>query len=66
MGKGLSPLQKDILAVLEEFPALEDFPVNGEIDLSAWARPSQILQQLSRPATAANRAALSIVFALVA
>jgi hypothetical protein len=24
MGRGLSPLQKDILAVLEEFPARED------------------------------------------
>jgi hypothetical protein len=29
MGRGLSPLQKDILAVLEEFPAREDFPEEG-------------------------------------
>jgi hypothetical protein len=31
MGKGLSPLQKDILAILEEFPAREDFPKEGTI-----------------------------------
>jgi hypothetical protein len=46
MGRGLSPLQKDILAVLEEFPAREDFPEEGTISLSSWAHPRQI------PATA--------------
>jgi hypothetical protein len=35
--RGLSPLQKDILAVLEEYPAREDFPEEGTISLSLWA-----------------------------
>ena len=59
MGRGLSPLQKDILAVLEEFPALEDFPAEGTISLSSWAHPQQILQRLKRPPTASNRTAVS-------
>jgi hypothetical protein len=59
MGRGLSPLQKDILAVLEEFPAREDFPEEGTINLSSWAHPQQILQRLKRPPTASNRTAVS-------
>jgi hypothetical protein len=59
MGRGLSPLQKDILAVLEEFPAREDFPEEGTISLSSWAHPRQILQRLKRPPTASNRTAVS-------
>jgi hypothetical protein len=45
MGKGLSPLQNDILAVLEECPG--------------WARPRVILNRLGLEPTASNRAALS-------
>jgi hypothetical protein len=59
MGKGLSPLQKSILAALEHYPALEDFPTRVEISLATWARPLQIMQRLGLPSTAANRAALS-------
>jgi hypothetical protein len=59
MGRGLSPLQKDILAVLEEFPAREDFPEEGTLSLSSWAHPQQILQRLKRPPTASNRTAVS-------
>jgi hypothetical protein len=59
MGRGLSPLQKDILAVLEEFPAREDFPEEGTINLSSWAHPQRILQRLKRPRTASNRTAVS-------
>jgi hypothetical protein len=56
VGKGLSPLQKDILAGLAEIPALEESPPG---DLSAWARPGQIIGRLKRPSTASNRAAVS-------
>jgi hypothetical protein len=56
MGKGLSPLQKDILALLEEIPAFEEQP-NGII--SGWATPRQMLAALDRPPTPSNRAALS-------
>jgi hypothetical protein len=59
MGRGLSPLQKDILAVLEEFPAREDFPEGCAINLSSWAHPQQILHRLKRPPTASNRTAIS-------
>ena len=59
MGRGLSQLQKDILAILEEFPAREDFPEEGTISLLSWAHPQQILQRLKRPPTASNRTAVS-------
>ena len=53
MGKGLSPLQKDVLAVLEEIPALKDQPPGS---LKFWASPKQIFVALHRPPTASNRA----------
>jgi hypothetical protein len=56
MGKGLSGLQRDILAVLEEWPSFEDTPPG---DLRAWAMPKQILSRLRRPPTTTNRVALS-------
>ena len=47
MGKnGLSPLQIDIMAVLDEFPALEEVPRGN---LSSWAFPKDILTALRRP-----------------
>jgi hypothetical protein len=58
MGKGLSTLQKDILAVLEEFPSREDFPEHG-FSITSWARRGQILKRLGRPPTASNRVAIS-------
>jgi hypothetical protein len=40
MGKGLSRLQNDILAVLEEFPASQDFPSEGSISLARLGTPA--------------------------
>ena len=57
MAQSLSPLQKDILAALEEFPALEEVMHTG--DLLQWARPSQIMQRLALQPTPSNRVALS-------
>jgi hypothetical protein len=54
MGKGLSPLQRDVLAVLENYPAFEQLN-----DFRAWARPQDILARLEREPTKSNRAALS-------
>ena len=59
MGKGLSQLQKDVLAVLDDYPPLEDFPRPGEHSLERWARPKQILASLRREPTPSNRAAVS-------
>jgi hypothetical protein len=61
MGKGLSPLQRGILAVLEEFEALEDAQpdARGYVSMRAWARPYQVMERLGRPPTPANRAAIS-------
>jgi hypothetical protein len=59
MGKGLSPLQEDVLAVLKEFPALEEFPATGAISLATWARPRDILAALGREPTSSNRTAIS-------
>jgi hypothetical protein len=59
MGKGLSPLQKNILAVLEQFPAAPPPDAEGNVSLKTWARPQQILQQLNLPSTPSNRASNS-------
>jgi hypothetical protein len=61
MGKGLSPLQRDILAVLEKFEVFEDAQpdAGGYVSMRAWARPYQIIEQLGRLPTPANRAAIS-------
>jgi hypothetical protein len=57
MGKGLSPLQKNILAALDEFPTPEEFPTECTISLETWVSPRQILERLNLPPTASNRAA---------
>ena len=60
MGKGLSPLQKDILAALEAWPSLEEQPVrDGAYDLSTWARPRDLIRELGRRDTAAMRTTIS-------
>lgn len=61
MAKGLSPLQKNILAVLEEFPAYEEAKVriNSHNWIEEWARPRDIMKRLCLPPTASNRAAVS-------
>jgi hypothetical protein len=56
MGKGLSRLQTDILAALEDWPSLEQAKPG---DLGAWALPRDIIAALSRPKTPATRAAIS-------
>jgi hypothetical protein len=57
MGKGLSALQRDILAVLDDFPALEQVIDSDSFKL--WAKPSQILSALHRKSTASNRVSIS-------
>jgi hypothetical protein len=54
MGKGPSPLQKDILAVLAEWPAGRE-----GLNLKTWARPRDIIQRLGRAPTPATRTAVS-------
>jgi hypothetical protein len=56
MGKGLSRLQTDILAVLEEWPSLEDSEPGS---VRAWALPRDIIAALRRSKTAATRASIS-------
>jgi hypothetical protein len=56
MGKGLSRLQTDILAVLEEWPSFEQA---GPGSVGAWALPRDIIAALRRPKTPATRAAIS-------
>lgn len=55
MGKGLSDLQREILKVLEQFPAA------GETGtyIGSWAFPKDIMAALGREPTDANRAAIS-------
>jgi hypothetical protein len=60
MGKGLSPLQTEILAVLEQWPSLEkQRAVGGSYDLSTWARPRDIIRALGRPSTPTTRTSVS-------
>jgi hypothetical protein len=60
MDKGLSPLQIEILKVLEKWPSLEDQPVNdGKYNLRNWARLLDIIRELDRPNTASTRATIS-------
>lgn len=56
MGKGLSQLQKDILAVLEGWPSFEDVEPGS---VAAWALPRDIIAALRRPKTPATRVAIS-------
>jgi hypothetical protein len=56
MGKGLSRLQTDILAVLEGWPSFEQAEPGS---VSAWALPRDIIAALRRPKTPSTRAAIS-------
>lgn len=58
MGKGLSPLQHDVLAVLDGYAPFERQPPGN---LSGWARPKHILIALGRSPTPSNRVVLSKV-----
>jgi DNA-binding MarR family transcriptional regulator len=57
MGKGLSPLQNDILAVLDEWPSFE--MVGGSGYLGDWALPRDIIRRLCLPRNGATRASMS-------
>jgi DNA-binding MarR family transcriptional regulator len=59
MGKGLSPLQRAILEVLEAFPSLEATLAGDKIDLSGWAYPRDIMNRMGMEGTASQRAAVS-------
>jgi hypothetical protein len=56
MRKRFSRLQTDILAVLEDWPSLEQAEAGN---LGAWALPRDIIAALRRPKTAATRATIS-------
>jgi hypothetical protein len=59
MGKGLSPLQKDILAVLDEWPSLEMAIVQNPDRVNGWALPRDIIRRLDLPSNGAVRASMS-------
>ena len=54
MGHGLSPLQRQILAVLERWPTFEQ-----AAHLNDWALPRDIIEGLGLPKSNAARASLS-------
>ena len=49
MGKSLSPLQRDILAVLEEWPTFELAESAAAGSVKDWALPRDIIRRLGRP-----------------
>ena len=56
MGQGLSPLQRQILAVLERWPTFEQATPGY---LGDWALPRDIIEGLGLPKNNATRASLS-------
>ena len=59
MGKGLSPLQQDILAVLDEWPSFEEAKALRPGSVADWALPRDIIARLGKKKSAAMRAAIS-------
>jgi hypothetical protein len=60
MGKGLSPLQVQVLEVLSGFPTLKRTAGSGSHVVRAdYARPVDILRALHRPLTPASRVSMS-------
>jgi len=59
MGKGLSPLQKNILEVLAHWPSYEQATAARPGQLGGWARPGDIIARLNLPKTNVTRASLS-------
>jgi hypothetical protein len=57
MGKGLSPLQVQVLEVLSGFPTLKR--TAPHVVLTDYARPVDILRALHRPLTPASRVRMS-------
>jgi DNA-binding MarR family transcriptional regulator len=59
MGKGLSPLQKDILAVLDAWPSYEEATSLRPDSVGDWALPRDIIARLGRAKSGATRTAIS-------
>ena len=59
MGESLSPLQRDILAVLEEWPTFEMAEAAAPGNVKDWALPRDIIRSLGMPKTGATRATIS-------
>jgi hypothetical protein len=59
MGKSLSPLQRDILAVLEEWPTFELAESAAAGSVKDWALPRDIIRRLGRPKTRSTQATIS-------
>jgi hypothetical protein len=57
MGKGLSPLQVQVLEVLSGFPTVKR--TASHVVLTNYARPVDILRALHRPLTPASRVSMS-------
>ena len=62
MGESLSPLQRDILAVLGEWPTFEMAEAAAPANVKDWALPRDIIRCLGRPKTRATQAKVSRAF----
>ena len=59
MGESLSPLQRDILAVLGEWPTFEMAEAAAPANVKDWALPRDIIRSLGRPKTRSTQATIS-------
>jgi hypothetical protein len=59
MGKAFSPLQQDILAVLDEWPSFEEAKALRPGSLAEWALPRDIVARLGKIPNAASQASVS-------
>ena len=59
MDKSLSPLQRDIVAVLGELPTFELAEAAALGSVKDWALPRDIIRSLGRPKTRATQATIS-------
>jgi hypothetical protein len=59
MGKSQSPLQRDILAVLEEWPTFELAEAAAPGSVRDWALPRDIIGRLGLPKTGSTRSTVS-------
>jgi hypothetical protein len=59
MGRSRSSLQRDILAVLEEWPTFELAEAEAPGSVKDWALPRDIIGRLGLPKTGSTRATIS-------
>jgi len=59
MNRGLSSLQTDILAVLDQWPSFEKATAARPAQRDDWAVPRDIIERLELPKNAVTRASLS-------